>query len=268
MSHKDIFNVPTDFVNTSEGPVKVPSFYYDGAAVTAFFWCEYDKVGPKLQGTGLVPCRFYNGKALVSFGFYNYRDSSFGTYYEAILFIAVYPSFLKKPKIMGLEFLKNPDRRTMGFYHLDLPLTAALPWAAGRELWGLTKFLTDISFTCSGDRFEGSVFAPETGENIITMTSPFGRGLSMPATNMAFYSNHRDRILKTVIIGNYPGKVTNGKKVEIKIGPANHRMAKNLQDMGLNESRAIMLQTTDSLRIRQNASISAGNWKSPPPPYI
>ncbi len=267
MADKDIFNVPTEFFDTSAGSVQVPSFYYDGSAATAFFWCDYDKVEPKLQGTGLVPCRFYNGKALVSFGFFNYRDTSFGAYYEAILFIAVYPSLLKRPMSMALEFLRKPDRRTMGFFHLDLPLTADLPRAAGRELWGLTKFLADISFASSGNRFEGTVFAPDTGETIITMTSPFGRGLSMPGTNVIFYSNHQDKILKTVIVGTYPSKVTSGKKIDINIGPSSHRMADNLRDIGLNESRPIMLQTTSSLRFRQNASTPVGEWKSPPPPY-
>ncbi len=267
MARKNIFDVQTELCDTSEGPVPVPSFYQDGAAATAFFMCEYDKVEATLQGTGLLPCRMQNGKALVGLGFFDYRDTSFGSYHESTLMIAVYPLSGKKPWNMSLEFLRKADRRTFGFYHLDLPLTQALPWAAGRELWGLNKFLTDIPFTCTGDTFEGSVLAPDTGDNIFTIRGPFGRGLSMPAANVVFYSNHQDTILKTVCISNYSCKMTGGKSVEVTIGPARHLMAEHLEGLGLRELRPVMLQTTDQLRFRQNTSTSAGSWKSPPPPY-
>ena len=63
------------------------------------YWVDYDRVLPKLEGTGLVPCKFINGKALVSLIFYNYRDVSIGPYEEVTITIVVRPIALKDPGV-------------------------------------------------------------------------------------------------------------------------------------------------------------------------
>jgi hypothetical protein len=47
--------VPQAAVTTSEGKVELPMLFYDVSVRHLNFWVDYDRVLPKLAGTGLVP---------------------------------------------------------------------------------------------------------------------------------------------------------------------------------------------------------------------
>jgi len=267
MAGKDLFAGPTAAHDTSEGPVQLPACYRDASAVTTLFWCEYDRLASTLQGTGLVPARFYKGRGLAILSFYEYRDTSFGPYLEMSLTAAVYPLSCVPPRSATLELFRKPARRTLGYYFIDLPLTAKLPLVAGRELWGLPKFKTNISFDSTGAEFVGKVPDPETGENIITVKAPFGRGMPMPVMDMAFYSNREDSILKTMVNIHASVKSMSGKLVEVVVGPAKHRMVDNLRSLGLDKTRPFLLQTSDQFRYSLNAGEITEDWSGPALPY-
>ncbi len=253
MKKHEFFNVPTSICDTSAGPVQLPAFYRDCSMVTAIFSCECDRAAEKLQGTGLVPAKFFNNKALVILGYYEYRDTTFGPYNEMSVMLMVYPRSSVPAGPAFFEFFRKPARRSLGYFFLNLPLSATLPMVAGIELWGLPKFITDISFNCSGGRFEGKIPDPETGENIITLKAPFGQGVTMPPMDMTYYSPYETSLLKTVVNIGSPAKGTRGKGVEVIIGPSEHPMAANLRDLGLEAAKPIMLQTCDRFRYRLNA---------------
>ncbi len=65
MKQDTFFDVPISVAQTSEGRVDLPIFYYNVGIRHLNYWVDYDRVAPKLEGIGLVPCRFFNGKALV-----------------------------------------------------------------------------------------------------------------------------------------------------------------------------------------------------------
>ncbi len=267
MASQDNFSTSKIMMDTSEGPVEIPSFYNDGSTVTAFFWCDYETVVSKLEGTGLVPAKGFNGKAIVVLCFFEYRDSSFGPYNEILLMTAVYPDSTLPWWSTNLQFFKNSRDRRLGFYVIDLPLTAALPLAAGREIWGLPKFIADIAYSFSKDTFEANVSIPETGEKIISFKSPFNKGLLIPIVDNTFYSNHEDSIIKIIVNVNFSGKITTGRKVKVAVGSVKHRMAQNLHDLGLDGARPFFLQTSDQLRSRLNSGVKVKSWKSHQLPY-
>ncbi len=267
MGGRDIFNVPTSDYKTSEGNVKLPAFYRDCTIITALFLCEYEPLAEKLQDTGLTPARFQKGKALAMLSYYEYRDTTFGPYNEMSFITAVYPRSYDQPRFMPAQLFQKTERKKLGNYFIDLALNTTLPCTAGREIWGLPKFITDISFKCDGKNFEGIIPDPETGENIVTLKAPFGKGMPMPSTDMIFYSNIDDSILRTVVKMSAITKSTSGKKAELIVGPAKHRMADNLRDLGLDKTPPFLLQTSDKLRYTLYPGEKTETWKSPELPY-
>ncbi len=267
MGKGDIFDVPTCDYNTSEGMVKLPAFYRDCSIVTGLFLCDYERVANKLENTGLFPAELQKGKALVMLSIYEYRDTTFGPYIEASFITAVYPCSCGKPPFMPLQMFMGADRKKLGYYFIDLSLNASLPCTAGREIWGLPKFITDISFKCDGKDFEGRIPDPKTGENIVTLKAPFGKGVGMPAMDMVFYSNHDDSILKTLVKMSAMIKTTSGKKAELIVGPAKHRMTDNLRDLGLDKTPPFLLQTTDKLKYALYPGEKTEAWSCPELPY-
>ena len=91
---KDFFNVPRTYYTTSYTKTQVPMFFYKTALRVINYFVEYDRVLPVLKGTGLLPVRFFNGKALASLTFFNYQQVTVGAYEEVVLAAIVYPEAL------------------------------------------------------------------------------------------------------------------------------------------------------------------------------
>ncbi|MCP4627453.1 MAG: acetoacetate decarboxylase family protein [bacterium] len=252
MKNSNFFDVTTSSHDTSAGPIQIPSLYRDSSMVTAMFLCECDRVAGKLEGTGLVPAKFLKGKALAILSFYEYRDTTFGPYNEMSFMVLVYPGSSVPKWPASFEFFRKASNRSLGYFFLDLPLTANLPLVAGIELWGLPKFITDVSFQCSEGMFEGKIPDPETGEDIVTLKAPFGRGVTMPPMDMAYYSTYEGSLMKTIVNLGSPAKMTSGKGVEITVGPSRHAMTDNLRDLDLDGAKPIMVQTCDRFIYRLN----------------
>ncbi len=252
MLKRNFFNKPVTSVETSEGPVEIPSYYYDGSSVSLFFMCPYDKVAPKLKETGLVPVRVFNNRVPVVLSFFDYRDSCFGAYKEVILMTAVSPEPGLSGGAAGFQLLKRAKKRRLGFYIFDLPITKALPLAAGVELWGLPKYYADINIDFPRGRFKGNVLNREKKEDIVSLECPYDRGLKAPFTDNVFYSHINDRLIKTITNMNAFGKFTTGKKAELKIGTADHQMVRNMTDLGLDLTGPAFVQTCNKLQFRLN----------------
>ena len=228
-------------------PVELPVFCSDGSCVVAFFTCDYVTAVSKLEGTGLYPVEFSKGKTVATLGLFEYRESSLAPYNEGFLMIAVSP----QPKLSYLakrfEFFKPPKKRKLGFYTLDLPITEELPLVAGREIWGVPKFLADISLNFSNDRFTGEILLKGNGENILTLESALNRGMPFTFLDSMVYSNHQDSILKIISNFNCSVRVFRDKAARLKVGSIDHPMAQNLRDLGLDGATPFMLQRTDKI---------------------
>jgi len=259
--------ISTRTIQTSRGPVELPVFCYDGSAVVAFFMCEHTKAAQKLDGTGLYPIEFSKGKALASLGLFEYRESTLGPYKEGFLMIAVSPqpkmSFLNK----RFQFFVNAKHRKLGFYTLDLPISEELPLVAGREIWGVPKFLADISLAFSNDRFTGEVLLDSNGEKILSLESSFNKGMPFRFLDSMVYSNHQDSILKIISNFNCPVRIFRDKEARLRVGLIDHPMAHNLRDLGLDGENPFLLQSADKIEFILNDGIRVMTHASPPLPY-
>jgi hypothetical protein len=260
-------SISTKTTQTSLGPVELPVFCNDGSAVVAFFMCNYEKAAQKLEGTGLYPVKFSKGTALASLGLFEYRESSLEPYNEGFLMIAVSP----EPKMSYLAqrfqfFMKAKDRK-LGFYTLDLPITEELPLVAGREIWGVPKFLADISLSFSNDTFTGKVLLRGKGHEILSLESSLNKGMPFKFLDSMVYSNHQDSIIK--IISNFDCcvRIFRDKDARLRTGSIDHPMAHNLRDLGLDGATPFLLQSTNKIKFILNDGIRVMTHTSPPLPY-
>lgn len=260
-------SVSTKTAHTSLGPVELPVFCSDGSSVVAFFTCDYKKAADKLNGTGLYPVRVSRGRAIATLGLFEYRRSTLDPYNEGFLMIAVSP----RPKMSSLaqrvQIFMPAERRKLGFYTLDLPITEELPLVAGREIWGVPKFLADISLNYCNNRFRGEVLVKGTGEKILSLESCFNRGMPFRFLDSMVYSNHQDSILKIISNFNCSSRITRDKEARLEVGSIDHPMARNLRNLDLDGATPFLLQSADRIEFVLNDGIRVMTHPSPPLPY-
>jgi len=245
-------------------------FFYRVALRILNYFVDYDRVLPKLEGTGLRPCRFFNGKAIVSLIFFNYQNVTIGAYEEAVISIMVHPESLPEPRLPFSTLLfrkKGENWKHMGAYVLEMPVTIPAARAAGREIWGFPKFLTQIPYRLAGNAFEFGVQDPDTDEAIVSVKGEMGAGFTARAFDFVSFTNYEDAIWKVIV--ETDGKVKNCtcKRVEVTPGTGGHRMAKNVRDLGLAEEKPFVIMASDSCRTRLMPGRPIAEWKSPPLPY-
>ncbi len=214
--------------------------------------------------------RFFNGKAVASLTFFNYREVTIGAYDEVVVSAIVYPEALGPPPMpfSQLLFVKNGYRwRNMGMYVIEMPVTIPAARAAGREIWGFPKFLTRIPHELSGDRFAFSVLDPDGGEPIVAVSGETGPGFSAKGFDLVAFTNYEDTIFK--VVTEVSGKVKNStcRRCEVKVGPGDHRMAKHIRTLGLDAAKPFAVMSADDVKTKLNPGKPVAEWKSPPLPY-
>lgn len=267
---KNFFDVPRTYYTTSHTRTQVPMFFYKIAARIVNYFVDYDRVVPKLAGTGLKPCRFFKNKAMVSLIFFNYQEVTIGGYDEVVITIMVSPEALPEPShpLATILLVKKGEWwRSLGSYVLEMPVTIPAARAAGREIWGFPKFLTTIPSHLSGNRFEFGVDDPETREPIVEVKGEMGPGISTKAFDLVSFNNYEDTIFKVITQVNGRMKNCTCRHIEVKTGPSRHRMAENIRDLGLETARPIAIMSSDNLQTCLNPGKPVAPWKSPPLPY-
>lgn len=245
-------NVESDYnstpFNTSAGSIDMPVLYYDASAIFMLFFADYDKVARLLEGTGLSLCRFFNRKAVVTVSFFEYRDVSCGPYNEACVAPFVYYSGYGKPLFYIPELLKKGTGSRVGGHVLDLPVTTPIANAAGREIWGFPKFITDISFKLERNWFEGRVRDPDSNTELISMMGKFLPGIPLKAIDIVTFQNHKGSVIRTVMRSKATVKSGLNIDLRLSIGKSGHRMAQNLRAMGLEGKKPFLYQTTNKMQ--------------------
>ncbi len=267
---RNFFDVPRTYYTTSYTRTQVPMFFYKMAARIINYFIDYDRVAPKLHGTGLKPCRFFKAKAMVSLIFFNYQQVTIGGYDEVVISIMVHPEAFRTPShpLSTILFVKKGDWwKNMGAYVLEMPVTIPAARAAGREIWGFPKFLTEIPYNLSGKCFEFGVKDPDTNESIVAVKGEMGTGFSAAAFDFVSFNNYENSIFRIVTKVN--GKMKNClcKRVEVKTGPSQHRMAENIRDLGLETAAPFAIMSSDNLQTSLNPGKPVTQWISPPLPY-
>ena len=243
------FKVDRYDVSTSEGTISLPILYYDVSVFQAFFLVDRERAEEKLRGTGLRPV-LLGGRAFAGLAFFEYRQTSIGPYNEVGTVLAVYPDReSSQPKTL-FDILRPSAERKNGFHILDLPVTTAGACAAGRELWGFPKFVTDIPLTFEGRRFSGSVLDPDRRTPILTLDGRYGRGPRLPGIDLVLYSLRSEEMLRTVVTTDSRMTTSTGRGLALTLGDSDHPMARNLRDLELDGRRPIVVQNAEYFRSR------------------
>lgn len=229
----------------------MPIMYYDSSQVMAFFWVDLEKAKPLVQAD--LDVVSFGGKALAGISFYEYRETSIGSYNEVGVAIAVLPKGAKVPRFPLLSLMKDLDKTEIGLYIIDLPVTTPAACAAGKEIWGLPKFVTGIDFDLNKRDFSGTVYSPEGKEPIVKLEGSFGLGIPCSVIDLALYSNYNDEMLRALVNIRSKGKLSLAGSIKATLGNKSHPMAQRLASLGIDNAKPAFLISTDRLQLRLNS---------------
>ena len=251
------FDVERSPVSTSLGPVDLPILYEDASNVVALFGASLTGAAALLEGTGLEPAMVVGGQAIVGLSFYEYRATSIGAYNEVATAI-----FAKKvgdrPALQGLPDLwRDPRKRRVGTWVVDLPVTTELADVGGRELWGFPKFVTRIDFKLSGRDVECAVLAP-SGEGLIErLAGTLGPSLRVPPVSLLTLTQLGGRLLRAPVDVRGATRAHLPGDVRLRVGDVRHRMADNLRTLGLDGAVPRLVLVTEHFQSVLHAGSSA-----------
>ncbi len=245
-------SVAQGVVPISTGPIEVPILYRKARSVLAVFAVERGVLDPLLKPVELVPVPVLGGRAAVIVAFFDYQDTSIGPYHEAATASVVVPRGVAAPQHPILDFLLPSRWRRLGLYIFDLPVTTAVANAAGRELWGLPKFVTDIPFRWEGDRFEAAVCEPGSAERICSLVGYAAGGNLVPLRSLSLFSWLGSQPLRTEVDLRGVAHVVRAPAVHLHIGSRLHPMAQRLASLGLDGAMPALVQTAQSFQARLN----------------
>ena len=242
MRHADdsrFFRVERATHTTSEGPVELPILYYDVTNVVAMFWGDRAAAERLAAEAGLELAMTRGERALVGLSFFEYRRTTVGVYNEVGTAIFCVPPGQRPSRVPGVELYAPPAWRKVGAYVVDLPVTTPAANAAGRELWGYPKFVTDIPFQLDGRRFESSVLDPDDGSLICELAGTIGRGVPAPPMSLVTYTRLGDELLRTHVDVRGIVRACRPGSLQLRVGDSTHRMADNLRSLGLDAATPI-----------------------------
>ena len=249
------FDVPIAMRETSLGEVGLPILYYDTTAAFALFWCERGRVDAVLEGTQLTPAVTFLGRALVAIACFEYRDTSIGPYNEVGLAIPVRPQGVRSWIPGPLDLLRQVDKRTVGFYVKELPVTTDAACQAGRTFWGYPKFVTEIGFGLQRRSLTCTVSDPEGESSIMSLTGDMGRSIRIPPFSFFNYDRLDGQPLRTTIYVRGATYLHLPGKVRLTLGDSDHFMKETLLNLGMSDKRPFAMMLSRESQSRLHAGI-------------
>jgi len=225
------FNIKQQIITTDKGDVGLPIFYYDFSSIVFSYLADKTEAEILLKGSGLKPALVLGNKVMVIIVFFEYRDTSIGSYNEVALTTLSYPEDNPKPFCPLINFIKKGQNWNIGAYIHNLPVTTEIANAAGRKIWTYPKFVTPIPFKLKQPEFSGSVKDPDSGDDIFSIkgnTGKLGLGSVFNSFDLVIYSNHKNELIKTIV--DTRGKAWYGLNgnFELKTGSSKHEMGDNI----------------------------------------
>jgi hypothetical protein len=258
MASTAFFEVPRESVSTTSGAVDLPILYYRLDALYAFWTVDASVADELLTGTGLRAVRGPRARALFGLAFYDYHDTTIGPYHEVGTALAVHPG-ATAPLLSWLDLLVPARRRRLGFYILDLPVSTEVACAAGRELWGYPKFVTDLPFSVTARTASCAVADPAGGPPLVSLEGPIGMALSLPGFDLVLYSQRGPDRLRTQVDVRGTMSTSFGRSLRLtcKAG-SSHPMAERISRLGIAARAPLLVQWGRSLSTRLNAGVVVG----------
>lgn len=242
------FDVPKTVVTTTEGAVQLPICYYDCTHYMALFRVDAARAAAQLQELPLEPM-LVSRKAVAILSFFKYRDTALGPYHEVGLALLVTPRGQTQTLGSFTELLQQTRSESLGSYVLDLPVTTPAARAAGCEIWGYPKFVTQLPIELEADRFQAQVFDPD-GRRIMELAGQRGHVLpdELPGMALVTFSMHGGQLLRTRVETRAWCATSGGGALKLVVGNSPHSMARHLADLGLDGQTPKLFQTTENFQ--------------------
>ena len=242
------FDVPKTLTTTTEGQVQLPICYYDCSHYMALFRVDAGKAAAQLQDVPLEPV-LVSRKAVAILSFFKYRDTTLGPYHEVGLALLVTPRGQAQTLSSFTDLLQQTRSESLGSYVLDLPVTTPSARAAGCEIWGYPKFVTQLPIELEADRFQARVLDPD-GRQIMELAGQRGHVLpdELPGMALVTFSMQGGRMLRTRVETRASCATSGGGSLRLTVGDSPHRMTCHLADLGLDGQTPKLFQTTENFQ--------------------
>lgn len=249
------FRVPHTAYATSAGAVELPIAYYDVTNIVAMFWGDRAGAERIITDAGLTLAFARGDKALVALSFYEYRRTTVGVYNEVGVAVFCVPPGQRPSRLGAAELYAPLAWRKVGAYVVDLPVTTAAANAAGRELWGYPKFITQIPLSLQGRAVDVGVLDPDDGSHICELIGTIGRGVPVPPMSLVTYTRLDGALIRTHVQVRGRAKACPAGSTRLSVGGSSHRMAVNLRALGLASARPIAVLVTDRFQALLHAGV-------------
>jgi len=243
------FQIPRVFKQTALGEVALPICFLDTSNLISIFRADAKGVADLMEGTNLNSALSFRGKPLVFISFYEYRESTVGSYNEVGIAIPVVPEGVKEPKSGIRDLLRSTDESLIGWHIINLPVTTERANTAGKEIWGYPKFVTKISFKLGKSTFTSEVKDPQNG-SIMSLSGKLNFGIKAPALSGVTYSHLNKKILRSSVNTRGDYKAYLAHQLQFTIGKSQHKMAVNLRILGLDNTRPIAVMSCHNFQSR------------------
>jgi hypothetical protein len=253
----DAPNIPFFQVHTAPNSVssgetfETPVKYWQSQGVAALFWVDFDSANQLVSEMQVV--RFPQNRALLTVGFFDYKQTTIRPYKEVGVFITVMPKGVEPPQYPILGAILPSAQRIVGQHTINLPVTTELARRAGIEKAGMPKFVTDIDFSLTQQKFVGVVHDPQGGkESLVSMQGEFGALVPAPWPDMVILHKFQNRPFR-VIFEFAQDKLgylsTSGTFALNWSKTSEHAMAKNLTALKLQDTRPFLVTFIEDANI-------------------
>ncbi|SNS19423.1 Acetoacetate decarboxylase (ADC) [Geodermatophilus pulveris] len=179
----------------ADTPVRLPLAYHDAAVASSYHPASAAAVAAALPSDLLRPLTWGDGRTVVAVHAFRYRTVTWTAADGGTRTLAPYGEVGVTAGVV-LRGRRRPGRAVGGFV-LHLPVTSREARDAGRELWGLPKFVADLDFLDAPGRQR--VRLSEGGAEVLTHTvdarGPAVRG----SRSRTLWSARRGQLLETVV---------------------------------------------------------------------
>lgn len=245
-------------VTTSAGPCELPILYRDASLIGVFYRVDPAAATAVLGDLPLEPMTLF-GKAIVFIAGFEYRETTIGPYGELAVAIQVRR---KGTRPSWWSSLRKPETTTdQGLYVVNLPVTMDAARAAGVDIWGFPKYVSEME-TEFGD--DGVSF--RLGDEL-HLTMGQGRGLKLAGMPFTTFSVLGDSLVRTVVATAHKVRWGGASSVRLEVtgdGPS----ATTVRVLGLPEAGAAFAFRGDALQAILPAGTVVGTVSAqlcPPP---
>jgi hypothetical protein len=246
-----------DFWGTAQRMVTLPSgqatflpcHFYDVHYLVALFRVETGLLQPVLAGTGLKPGLKWRGDDVMAMGLVQYSRSDLGAYNEIIFSIPSIPDTKPVSLMNWTDLVGALQRRTVGQYIFQIPVTAEFSREAGQALWGFPKRILKIEHKFTPGRVDTTA---KDSQGVAVMTTEGSLGFSIPSIPLSLvtYSHKGDQLVRTSVVVRGAMRFYPRQKLVLRAGESSDPMAIDIRRLGLDGASPFLVMDSPAFQAK------------------